>query len=154
VTDQPTFDNDTDTVSTCTGACCDPVTLGVEHYRAMSRDPTSFRNGRYIVNMLTLSGPMPDHGTVGFDCKYFDRATRRCVAYDRRPEMCRTFPDTGLCDYCGGRFTPADGTTASPPTPAAPEMTRAEQVKLAAMRTLIRQNSSTAKDRSGRRKRR
>src|SRR5437870_3697211 len=83
-----TFGDDVDTVPQCTGACCDPVTLPVDTYRQMSLDPRGIRNARYVLNMLRARGAIPTHGTAEFDCKYFDRSTRRCIAYDRRPEMC------------------------------------------------------------------
>jgi Fe-S-cluster containining protein len=75
-------------------------------YRAMSLDPKrrNFSNARYILSMLTPRGPVSTDGMVEFDCRYFDRGTRRCTAYDRRPKMCRDFPNTGVCQFCGARF--------------------------------------------------
>ena len=95
---------DPDVIPTCTGACCDPVTMDVENYRAIASSPGNYHNGRYIIAMLQARGRIPRTGTVKFDCKYFDHQERRCTAYARRPKMCRTFPDTGLCLYCGGEF--------------------------------------------------
>jgi len=127
------FGDDSDTVPECTGACCDPVTISIHLYREMSLDPRHIRNARYVLNMLTARGPLPDHGAAEFDCKYFDRGTRRCTAYDRRPEMCRTFPDGPVCPMCGGRFPIGDHSDA----PAASTVPVAEQARLAATRALI-----------------
>src|SRR5262245_61969975 len=145
----PTFDDDDDSVPQCTGACCDPVTLSVHLYREMSLDPRHIRNARYVLNMLTARGPLPDHGTGEFDCKYFDRDTRRCTAYDRRPEMCRTFPDGPICHMCGGRFTTGD----HPDEPAHAPVSAAERARLAATRALIAGGrADSPKDRKRRRR--
>ncbi len=127
------FDDDVDTVPQCTGACCDPVTLPVDTYRQMSLDPRGIRNARYVLNMLKARGAIPAHGTAEFDCKYFDKVTRLCVAYDRRPEMCRTFPDGPICHMCGGRFATGE----HPTEPTQQAVPAAERARLAAMRTLI-----------------
>src|SRR6266550_1849143 len=103
-TNASSFGDDVDTVPQCTGECCDPVTLAGGDYLAMSRDPRPYRNARYIMNMLISRAPIPRHGWAEFTCKYFDLETRRCGAYDRRPQMCRDFPEEGECGYCGGRF--------------------------------------------------
>jgi Fe-S-cluster containining protein len=101
----PGFEDDVDTVPQCTGACCDPVPLPAEDYWDMSRNPKLYKNSRYIMNMLIPpQRPVPQHGDVDFACRYFDRETRRCIAYDRRPAMCREFPETGICGHCGGQF--------------------------------------------------
>jgi Fe-S-cluster containining protein len=106
---ESSFEDDVDTVPTCTGACCDPVPLPAEDYWDMSRNPKLYKNARYIMNMLIPpTRPVPQHGDVDFSCRYFDRETRRCIAYDRRPAMCREFPETGICGHCGGRFTTGD----------------------------------------------
>jgi Fe-S-cluster containining protein len=149
MTDPQPFGEDTDTVPSCTGACCDPVTFDVQHYRAMSRAPDSFRNGRYILNMLSSRGPMPGHGAGEFDCRYFDRETRLCTAYDRRPEMCRTYPDEGLCGYCGGRFNEGH-----PQSSVADGVPRTDGARLSALRALIKQTSNQATKPSARRGRR
>ena len=143
------FNDDADTVPQCTGACCDPVTLPISTYREMSLDPRHIRNARYVLNMLTARGPLPDHGTAEFDCKYFDRGTRRCTAYDRRPEMCRTFPDGPVCHMCGGRFATGE----HPEAAAQPSMSAAERARLAATRALIagERGGSSKRDRKRRR---
>ena len=129
------FEDDVDTVPQCTGACCDPVPLPAEDYWDMSRNPRLYKNARYIMNMLIPPGPgpVPRHGDVDFACRYFDKESRRCVAYDRRPAMCREFPETGICGHCGGKF--ATGTHQDVPDVDAP--TPFEHAKLNAMRSLI-----------------
>jgi Fe-S-cluster containining protein len=135
------FEDDVDTVPQCTGACCDPVPLPAEDYWDMSRNPRLYKNARYIMNMLIPPGPgpVPRHGDVDFACRYFDRETRRCVAYDRRPAMCREFPETGICGHCGGRFA-----TAHPEAPDYAGPTPLEAAKLEAMRSLIAMGSGEA----------
>jgi Fe-S-cluster containining protein len=135
------FADDVDTVPQCTGECCDPVRVLAEDYWDMSRDPNAYRNSRYLMNMLVpAQRPIPQHGTVEFSCRYFDRETRRCVAYDRRPAMCREYPETGTCRFCGGRFA----TGAHPEKEELGHEEALERVRLAAMRSLISTSASEA----------
>lgn len=39
-------------------------------------------------------------------CKMFDRTTRSCMAYDRRPHMCRVFPNYEPCNFEGCEHGP------------------------------------------------
>jgi Fe-S-cluster containining protein len=108
----------------------------------MSRNPRLYKNARYIMNMLIPPGPgpVPRHGDVDFACRYFDLETRRCVAYDRRPAMCREFPETGICGHCGGKFatgTHVEAQDYDGPTPL-------ELAKLEAMRSLIAMEAGQA----------
>jgi Fe-S-cluster containining protein len=138
--DQPggsSFGDDVDTVPQCTGRCCDPVTVQAEMYWEMSRAPGAYRNGRYILSMLRHQGAVPRHGVVEFTCRYFDQDTRRCVAYDRRPGMCREYPESGFCGYCGGRF--ATGTHAETSDAGAPH---AHADRQGVMRMLLSANPS------------
>ena len=130
----PSFEDDVDTVPQCTGACCDPVPLPAEDYWDMSRNPKIYKNARYIMNMLTPRAPIPRHGWAEFTCKYFDLDTRRCTAYDRRPQMCRDFPEEGECGYCGGRFTMG---THPQPQPDEPVPDPHEAARMRVLRTLI-----------------
>jgi Fe-S-cluster containining protein len=144
------FGDDTDTVPECTGECCDPVTMSVELYREMSLDPRGIRNARYVLSMLKARAALPAHGTAEFDCKYFDRDTRRCTAYDRRPEMCRTFPDGPVCHMCGGRFATGE----HPDVPAGQALSHAQQGRLAATWALVagdQPDSPKSRRRRGRR---
>jgi Fe-S-cluster containining protein len=142
--DAVSFGDDVDTVPQCTGRCCDPVTLHAEMYWDMSRNPGSYRNARYILSMLTYDGAVPRHGEIEFRCKYFDGESRRCVAYDRRPDMCREYPESGVCGYCGGRFT-----TGSHPEPSGePTTTHEQAARLGAVRTLIGAGRAGAPQRS------
>jgi Fe-S-cluster containining protein len=127
------FEDDVDTVPQCTGECCDPVRLTGEDYWDMSRNPEAHHNARYILNMLVAQGPVPRHGRVEFACRHFDQGTRLCGAYDRRPLMCREFPESGVCVFCGGRFA----TDKQPQGPADEGPTAVESAKRAAMRSLI-----------------
>lgn len=37
-----------------------------------------------------------------FTCKHWDGATRLCTIYERRPQMCRDYPEPGkVCRFCG-----------------------------------------------------
>jgi Fe-S-cluster containining protein len=128
-----TFEDDEDTVPTCTGACCDPVRMRASDYRDISLRPGEVRNARYVLNMLTAPGPVPRDGAAEFDCRYFDRESRRCIAYDRRPEMCREFPYDGLCHLCGGRFS----TGKHPEVPAPSTEERSGSFRQAAIRDLM-----------------
>jgi Fe-S-cluster containining protein len=147
VTAPTSFDDDADSVSGCTGACCDPVSLFVEHYRDASRDPRHTRNARYVMNMLTPRGPLPREGRAEFDCRYFDRDTRRCTAYDRRPQMCRDFPEEGVCHLCGSRFD------ARPPPAESTEHAAGHGARSAVLRELMSQSTQRPRDARRRRKR-
>ena len=39
-------------------------------------------------------------------CKHYDRETRSCGIYDRRPGMCRRFPNTTACGFVGCNHPP------------------------------------------------
>ena len=34
-----------------------------------------------------------------YTCKHFNPKTRDCTIYEIRPAMCRSYPDSGLCNY-------------------------------------------------------
>jgi len=138
-TNDPVQDG-SETIPECTGACCDPVVIAAEQYRGLSRDPRSYPNGMYIVNMLTSRGPGPSPGHIAFDCAYFDAETRRCTAYERRPRMCRSYPDQGVCDLCGGRFGAAGRSAPAGEAPSA-----AEHGRRALVRALISNNEAPPK---------
>lgn len=115
------------------GQCCDPVvlpftqreimaTLPSQHEHPADREhmlhdliPISRREG--LARAPYLSGGVTwasiDGGrsfletrSVFYECRHFDRETRRCRIYERRPPMCRDYPWYG---------DPPDGSKALPP---------------------------------------
>lgn len=106
------------------GGCCDPVVLLGDRF-ALARGVTDARMRRWLLEDLSpmpyreaarkanaglvaaRSNPAavltgPDEGpnfageAVGFyRCRHFDPATRRCLSYDDRPEVCRQYPWLG-----------------------------------------------------------
>lgn len=89
----------------CTGQCCEQFVLSsgghgidMDQLRA---DPLRWKDGLIVLYMLI---PL---GEGRFNCKHFDRGTRDCTIYERRPQMCR--------DYPYGRACPRDGCTLEGP---------------------------------------
>lgn len=101
------------------GSCCDPVTLpwtqrqvqmtlpgsimDAETRRWVLEDltPISRREGLRRTPWLQREGAvviafMGDEVIVDahsyYDCKHFDRETRRCTNYENRPQPCRDYP--------------------------------------------------------------
>ena len=37
--------------------------------------------------------------TYHYTCKHFDKATGNCMNYANRPDMCRLYPNSGVCRY-------------------------------------------------------
>lgn len=57
-----------------------------------------------------------------YRCKHLDPATRDCTIYDIRPEMCRSYPNGGSCDYANCTW---DKVKAEPDTPEERERRKA-----------------------------
>jgi Fe-S-cluster containining protein len=75
----------------CTGECCSSFQV---MWEVGNDDPQA----PFINDMLIET----DNGN--FTCKYWDKETQLCTIYERRPNMCRNFPEKGEeCDFCGWR---------------------------------------------------
>lgn len=115
----------------CTGACCDPVKLPAAEYVRLRLDPGSVNDGEVLVDMLRgapSAGDLLDLAVVDrlkaragqeravllhLTCRHFDQASRRCGIYDRRPQMCSSFPNGGPCEFCGATGTVLEDATAT-----------------------------------------
>lgn len=103
--------------SSC-GSCCDPITLAFTQDDARRMLPTEIdaRTRRWIIDELVpisrregmarspwithtalpMKGGQYDPGYSQFyECRNFDRVTRRCTAYEDRPPVCSGFPHYG-----------------------------------------------------------
>jgi Fe-S-cluster containining protein len=93
----------------CTGECCASFTLygGAEERFALKDDEV-------MKNMLTLIGkdvfnaseyPAGEEeiyaNQYNHTCKFWDRETKLCTVYDKRPQMCSEYPYDGICGTCG-----------------------------------------------------
>lgn len=77
----------------CSGGCCQSFTINTTLDEVHRRGDVQARRLRQI--LLRIIG---EHEY--YTCNEFDVETRRCRAYDARPEMCSRFP-TKRCRQCG-----------------------------------------------------
>ena len=117
----------------CTGECCRSFTLsrGREMWTEPPADPA--HPWARLAIRLELISEAPAYAL--FTCREWDATSRRCKAYEDRPDTCRDYPYGGehTCSYCGARsaseaagtalqvasvFIPAE--PAGPPQPTEP----------------------------------
>lgn len=105
-------------MSGCTGACCSafPLSHDLEYLWLHWHHIT---DGALIASMLialthteararmlavdSQAAMKVDAGEEYFTCRHWDRATRRCRIYHRRPAMCRNHgtSERQRCQHCG-----------------------------------------------------
>lgn len=112
----------------CTGGCCKVFFLPFKEARipdvasgAFFRDPEASIIADMIIPIADTLDKLPaelhelvafyDEKTTDIDrmgeigafytCKHFDAEAGNCRIYDRRPRMCRAFPNDGVCKYTG-----------------------------------------------------
>lgn len=59
--------------------------------------------------VLEILYPHPDGDEGLYACKVWDPSTRLCMEYERRPRMCRGYPDYGKggrCEHDGCEINP------------------------------------------------
>lgn len=98
------------TVKECTGQCCEELYVDIFN---IERDNDTYGQDsehKLYDEMLIFSRISPEHGEPLFHCSFWDKDTRKCGIYDRRPQMCSKFPYTGACQWCGGRLTTEEST--------------------------------------------
>lgn len=111
----------------CTGRCCEAFSLGQmspedvreraahggteeDAFIADMLVPLGYfnRNPLFIIGEETWpvkeERPGGHMGAWFYTCRHFDKTTRSCTAYERRPTMCRKFPNDGPCNYPGCEF--------------------------------------------------
>lgn len=109
----------------CAGKCCEAFSLGqlspsevqeagrVGEEDAFTADmlvPLGYfnRNPLFIIGDETWEGreerPGSHMGSWFYTCKHFDKGTRSCTAYEKRPTMCQKFPNDGPCNFPGCDF--------------------------------------------------
>jgi Fe-S-cluster containining protein len=87
----------------CNGNCCKefPLPLSLEKIKRMFQEGKG-TNGTYLemkmIAKMLISLPKKPVFVNGkkyfwFTCKNFDKQTKKCMIYEKRPVMCRTFPD-------------------------------------------------------------
>lgn len=100
------------------GSCCSPITLAFtqEDVRRLLPAQMDARTRRWILHELVpisrregkARSPWTDHAAMHiragkfdpgyshfYECRNFDRTTRRCTAYEDRPDVCRDYPYYG-----------------------------------------------------------
>lgn len=98
-----------DTGGWCTGECCDGFVLTIEGRRPTTAEvlATQAENRPFDLGHLWMIAiPYRDETVNGktygvFGCPEFDRTTRRCRSYRRRPFECREYPGRAVCRLCG-----------------------------------------------------
>lgn len=90
---------------TCSGSCCEnfPLPFSKEILNRKLQEGVQF-NGTPNETKMIAEMVIPiqkeafkHNGSRYFwyTCKNWDRETRKCTVYEKRPVMCRTYPDTG-----------------------------------------------------------
>lgn len=72
------------------GRCCDPVTLPATRAALLRKNPSA-KNRRWLRNLRRV-GKGKDGRSFTYRCPSFDPESRRCLIYDRRPEVCADYP--------------------------------------------------------------
>lgn len=107
------------TIPACDGRCCAVFPLSIPLVDLVK--PGSTRDRWYILDMLVTLGPQVArerwHEVTGEDlpqrlarpqneqlytCRHWNAETGLCAAYEDRPNLCRDYPYTSACEYCGG----------------------------------------------------
>jgi Fe-S-cluster containining protein len=107
--------------SGCPGNCCEAFTIGPpellearlshldEEEAATIRDMVvylgNFNKNPACETRSCTKEPL-EKDPAGFSghfytCRHFNKWTRRCGIYEKRPEMCRVFPNRGECEFVG-----------------------------------------------------
>lgn len=87
----------------CTGNCCEnfPLPLSKEMLKRRAQESKN-ANGSLLEMRMIADMVIPiqkeafyhgDKRYFWFTCKHFDKQTRKCTIYEKRPVMCRTYPD-------------------------------------------------------------
>lgn len=102
-------------LSRCSGHCCQAFT-GLGDEADIARSTAREEDGPLIRDMLIPLGYWsgekgwakagnPRH--FWWTCKHFDEANGACGIYDKRPHMCRSYPNGPLCsiEACTAKFS-------------------------------------------------
>jgi Fe-S-cluster containining protein len=92
----------------CWGGCCTlpvEVTLADLVRLGVATEDEALGSVKKLAKRLSregiISGERPDTGffilsqKAARDCYFLDSRTRRCTVYERRPDVCRRFPEIG-----------------------------------------------------------
>ncbi len=85
---------------TCPGHCCDSLPLNpslemIERFATHGWDQAG-----YVLDMLVPLATPSGSALKHYTCRFFDRDTRLCTAYESRPDMCRDYPNGKPCRWC------------------------------------------------------
>lgn len=102
-------------MSACTGNCCEKFTLPaskeilnrwVQNQRPMNGTMEETRmvadmvipmEGGRCVDRIVHDGK--NYRLFSYTCRHFNVETRRCSIYEKRPVLCRTYPDRTACRH-------------------------------------------------------
>ncbi|MCJ7521743.1 MAG: YkgJ family cysteine cluster protein [Dehalococcoidia bacterium] len=108
----------------CTGQCCERFTLPFS-WKHAARMREQIKNGartkigrafvnytdiRYVLDMIIPLGDHTYHPATKetwmdklhhYTCRHYDRDTGNCKSYEKRPSLCREYPNGRLCEYQG-----------------------------------------------------
>jgi len=68
-----------------------------------------------------------DHVLYHYTCKHFDQKSGNCMNYENRPDMCRVYPNGGVCKYKGCTRRTEDGRCPALPVLRPDDMIEAKQ---------------------------
>lgn len=84
----------------CIGRCCQGFSLP---YDPATTPPALKQDGEQIAAMvIKLKWSDPDTGKPVYTCRNLT-ADLRCSIYDKRPQVCRSYPNGKMCGWCGYR---------------------------------------------------
>jgi len=81
----------------CIGDCCDGFSLSDSIEDACASDPEHAEQIRWML----IRRPLYTDGSPRYTCRFWNKGTKRCMAYELRPNFCREYPSEDPCKLCG-----------------------------------------------------
>jgi Putative zinc- or iron-chelating domain len=85
----------------CSGECCRRFSVAGMTL-AQLQEATGFQDVAKIASMVIPLKNIEGETSPMFTCRHWNVETKRCMDYENRPRMCRTFPNGKACPACGG----------------------------------------------------
>lgn len=96
-------------VNGCIGKCCSEFSLIGDTKEDYVKDGIDGdEESAFIGEMLIYigqDGENPEWPT--YTCKYWDTKSSLCTVYDKRPQMCRDYPNGEPCEWEGCGYDPS-----------------------------------------------
>jgi Fe-S-cluster containining protein len=94
----------------CIGLCCSAFNLyGESQEDYIIEGIKGNEESKFIGDMLIFQGWDGENKDWPiYTCKYWDKESTLCTVYDKRPSMCRTYPDGEECGWEGCHYTGRD----------------------------------------------